>query len=116
MKRKSILIFIALVFVLGACASVKLDTPEKKYLAARSELNLLLEQYIPIQDNFSSTDQKNIKAAAQSADMALDAWEKMLGNENYNYLQDMRTWLSAKDVIVKIMQKYVVKGATNANN
>lgn len=97
----------ALLFVIS-CAhfGINLDTPEKKYLGARTEMNLLLEEYLKIQDKVSDADHEVAKAAFSSADKALDTWELMLGNSNYDPSKDVRTWLEAKNIIVSIIRKF----------
>lgn len=101
------LIIIPLVLMLISCAGmgINLDTPEKKYLAARAELNLLLEEYIQVQNRVSDKDHETAKTAFESADMALDTWELMLGNDNYDLSKDIRTWLAAKKAILEILRR-----------
>ena len=101
-----IIIFLMLTF---SCASmgINLDTPEKKYLGARTELNLLLEQYIQLQNKVSDDDHAVAKQAFISADLALDTWELMLGQKDYNFSNDIKTWLIAKNQILEIIRKVV---------
>ena len=101
-------IVIILALIMG-CASmgINLDTPEKKYLGARAELNLLLEQYIQLQNKVSDTDHAVAKQSFISADMALDTWELMLGQKDYNFSNDIKTWLIAKNQILEIIRKVV---------
>ena len=98
---------ILLIIIMIGCASsgINLDTPEKKYLGARAELNLLLEQYIQIQDKVSDNDHANAKRAFLAADMALDTWELMLGGSNYDFSNDIRIWLEAKNTILEIIRR-----------
>ena len=104
--RKFVLPVVLLMFFFMSCASmgISLDTKEKKYLAARTELNLLLTQYIQIQDKVSDTDHAKAKQAFKAADMALDTWNAMLSTD-YDYSKDVRTWLAAKNVIIQILQE-----------
>jgi hypothetical protein len=97
------IVIVALFFV--GCAGIQLDTPEKKYLAARAELNLLLEQYISLQNEVSDDDHAVAVQAFETADMALDAWEALLGTDGYSPANDVRTWLKAKSVILKILRE-----------
>jgi len=101
-------IVIILALIMG-CASmgINLDTPEKKYLGARAELNLLLEQYIQLQNKVSDVDHAVAKQSFISADMALDTWEFMLGQKDYNFSNDIKTWLIAKNQILEIIRKVV---------
>ena len=101
-------IVIILALIMG-CASmgINLDTPEKKYLGARTELNLLLEQYVQLQNKVSDDDHAVAKQAFISADLALDTWELMLGQKDYDFSKDIRTWLIAKNQILEIIRKVV---------
>lgn len=103
-KLAPIIIF----FMLCGCAQmgINLDTPEKKCLAARTELNVLLEQYIQIQGDIALNDRINAKTAFYSADRALDAWERQIGNAAYEWSTDMQIWLDAKTVILEIIGRY----------
>ena len=105
MKTKCI-VFILTLFLAGCgvFARVNIDTEEKQYLAARAELNLLLEQYLTIQYFVLDTDHERAKAAFVSADMALDTWELMMGNPAYNATADVRLWLEAKNIIIDVMR------------
>lgn len=110
MKKLNLIMVALMVFVLAAgCAStgINLDTPEKKYLGARAELNLLLEQYIQIQNKVSDSDHAAAKKAFISADMALDTWELMLGKADYDFSKDIRAWLEAKNIIIETLRKVI---------
>ena len=96
---------LVLMFVACATIGVNLDTPEKKYLSARSELNLLLEEYISVQDLISDADHQIAKDAFVMADKALDSWRSMLGYENYDFSKDIRTWLQAKKIILEVLRR-----------
>lgn len=101
-----IAVIVAIAFVLSSCASlgINLDTKEKKYLAARTELNLLLEQYIMIQDKIADQDHEKAKLAFSSADQALDMWGASISSGgNYDPTKDMMVWLQAKNIILKIL-------------
>jgi hypothetical protein len=104
MKKRSILAIIVCL-ALFSCAGlgINLDTTEKKYLAARTELNLFLEQYIMIQDKVSDVDHEKAKLAFKSADAALDAWEPMVGMADYDWTKDMAVWLNAKNILINIL-------------
>ena len=59
---------------LAACSTTgNIDTPEKQYLVARSELNLLLQSYLDLQDSLSDTAHAKARTAFSAADKALDA-------------------------------------------
>ncbi len=107
MKKRFLALILIVVFLAG-CAGmgIKLDTTEKKYLAARTELNLILEQYVMMQGRVSLEDHAVAKEAFYSADVALDTWEMMLGQANYNFSNDVRTWLKAKNAIITVLRKY----------
>lgn len=107
MKRKlSCLLILVLLFGAG-CASlgIKIDSTEKQYLAARAELNLLLEYYVSVQDQISGADHIKAKAAFVGADVALDTWEAGLGKSNYNYASDLAVWLEAKRSVTEILRR-----------
>lgn len=106
MKRKIVVLsIIIMALFLGACATANIDTPEKKYLVARSELNLLLEQYIGIQDKFKPADQKTIKEAFYTSKMALDVWEINISTIGYDFTTDYKTWLAAKSLILQTIRE-----------
>jgi len=111
MVKKINLLSICLIFFVvcgfSGCAGlgIKIDTKEKNYLVARSELNLLLEFYIDLQDTVSVEKQKEAKTAFTIADTALDAWELGLTKENYNPTIDLQSWLNAKKVIIQIIKE-----------
>lgn len=107
-KYRILAVFLLMLFfVVGtiSCAGVQLDTPEKRYLAARAELNLLLEQYISIQNLVDDETHEMAVQAFEVADMSLDTWEAMLGSSGYNPVDDVRTWLQAKSMILKILKE-----------
>ena len=93
------------------CATVQLDTPEKKYLAARAELNLLLEQYIQIQQHISDQDHTIAKEAFFAAAAALDVWGASLGQPGYSAMNDIQVWLKAKNTILKVIGGLYVQGS-----
>ena len=66
----------------------------------------MLEEYLLIQDKVADKDHKIVKDAFLAADVALDTWEGMLGESRYDYLADMRVWVKAKGVILKIIRIY----------
>lgn len=102
---KLLSVLLAMVFLMS-CGhfGINLDTPEKKYLGARTELNLLLEEYVQMQNQVSDTDHAKAKVAFEAADQSLDTWELMLGNKNYDPTKDIRTWLEAKNIVIKIIR------------
>ena len=104
--RKFRFLILPLLVIFVSCSSlgINLDTKEKKYLAARTELNLLLTQYIQVQDKVSVTDHTKAKQAFIAADIALDTWGAMLGTD-YDYSKDIRVWLTTKNVIIQILQE-----------
>jgi len=104
-KLRLPLILLMVLFVGCAGMGINLDTPEKKYLGARAELNLLLEQYIQIQGSIKDADHAKAKEAFNAADLALDTWELMLGQKDYDFSKDIRAWLTAKNVIIDILRK-----------
>ena len=105
----SLAIFTA--YACAGCAAIELDSPEKKYLAARSEFNLLLQQYIQVQDHISETDHAIAKEAFFASAAALDVWEMSLGQPGYNAMNDIQVWLTTKNTILKIIGGLYVKGS-----
>lgn len=104
----AIAIIVIMMYLLANCAptGINLNTPEKQYLAARSELNILLSNYLAIQDNVSPKDHKKIKSAFITADYALDLWSEAIHNQNYNPTQDIRVWIKSKNRIIEILEAY----------
>ena len=99
-----------LAIVLAICAAVfagcaTIDTEEKQYLAARAELNLLLDTYIGMQYEIGDTDHEHIRTAFHTADAALDLWENNLGAD---WSQNYRAWIEAKSIILQ-----TIKGVTH---
>jgi len=88
--------------LLNGCATFQVDTQEKQYLAARTELNMLLGEYIKIQDTIKPEDRTTVRASFLAADGALDIWESMLGDKNYDYASSLAIWLDAKKKIIAI--------------
>lgn len=105
MKKRNLLIILCVLLIGCASTGINLDTPEKKYLGARTELNLLLEQYIQIQGAINDIDHAKAKEAFKAADFALDTWELMLGRGSYDFSNDIRAWLTAKNIILEVIRK-----------
>jgi len=107
MKRnwiyKSAIIAALLLFGIG-CATTALNTSDKKYLAARTELNLLIEQYLIVQDQIPMETHIKAKELFTSADALLDGWEVMLG-EDYDFGNDLMTWIKIKNAIIEILME-----------
>lgn len=101
-------VFIMMLFLVAGCArlGINLNTREKQVLAARVELNLLLEQYIQIQGQIDDKDHSKAKIAFRAADTAIDTMEAMLLNTGYKPGNDMQKWLDAKNVVMAIIVKY----------
>ena len=91
----------------AGCATVKLDSPEKRYLAARTEFNLLLEQYIRVQDRISEADANAVRTATYAAAAALDVWEANLGKP-YDFSAQLIVWLEAKNVLLDTLRRIYV--------
>ena len=106
MKRKfNFVVVLLCVFCVG-CAGlgIKLDTKEKQLFAARTELNLLLEFNIGIQDQFSEKYHQRARAAFTTADEVIDTWEAIViggGNPSFQNIED---WLSAKKAIMDVLR------------
>lgn len=103
--RKVCILIPILIFMSCASFGINLDTSEKKCLAARSELNILLKEYIDIQDGIGADIHKNAKALFKAASVTLDVWQANLGTD-YDYTQDLSTWLNIKNEILEIINEY----------
>lgn len=85
---------------------INLDTQEKKCDAAAAEFNILVEEYLKIQDSVDDETHKKVKAAIKAADIALDTWEAMIGNPNYDFSKDVKTWIAAKNLIIETIKEF----------
>ena len=102
---KKLIIILPLFTIIGCSyLNARLDTPEKKYIAARAELNLLLEEYIQIQDKIPDDSHKKAREAFYTADLALDTWQALMNNKGYDYRPDLQTWLNAKHIILEVIK------------
>jgi hypothetical protein len=90
--------------MMTSCAGIDIDTTEKKYLAARTELNLFIEQYVDIQRDVSEADHQRVKEAFYRADAILDIWEMNLGND-YDFTEDYKSWIEVKSLIMQILME-----------
>ena len=106
MKRKLSIAVVLLCVLFVGCASlgIKLDTKEKQYLAARSELNLLLEFYISVQDQIPDADHQKAKTAFIAADGALDAWEIIVIGGGEPSAGNLMQWMQAKTIIMEVLR------------
>jgi len=88
------------------CAGIgiNLDTKEKQFLAARSELNLLLEFYISVQADIPDTEHQRAKAAFIAADAALDVWEAVLVSGSDPSTDQLMAWMNAKNIIMDVLR------------
>ena len=106
-KAKVVLIaFILLVaYILQGCANmgINLETNEQKYLAARENLNLLIEQSMPLKKKMDNITRANAGIAFKNADKVLDAWGRTINIPDYDYRTDMKLWLEAKSIILGIL-------------
>jgi hypothetical protein len=88
--------------ILSGCATTgpALDTPEKRYTAARGELNIMLGEYLAVQEDVAPDDHARIKAAFFSADEILDAWEATVLRGD-DAAANYAAWLRAKSKILE---------------
>ena len=93
------------ILMLCSCASMgDLNTPEKKFLAARGELNILLEQYIMIQEDVPMPQHLKIKSYLENADLILDMWETNLGKD-IDFSSDYTSWIRIKSQILQTLKE-----------
>lgn len=104
MNRKIRICVVLAMIVFTACAAINLNTPEKQYLAARAEFNLILEQYISIQSQVPDDQHKRIVQAFESAQVALDAWSDAVVAHK-DPATNIQAWLKAKSLILKILRE-----------
>ena len=105
--KKLVLPVIVLLMICFGCAGmgINLETNEQKYLAARENLNLLIEQSIPLKKNMDKIMRINAGMAFKNADKILDAWGRRVSVPDYNYKTDMKLWLEAKSIILGILSE-----------
>jgi len=97
--------FLSLAMLIMSCASMgELNTPEKKFLAARGELNILLEQYIMIQEDVPMPLHLKIKGYLENADLVLDMWETNLGKD-IDFSSDYAAWIRIKSQILQTLKE-----------
>lgn len=108
----SILIVLSLlgpVFLSIGCAEkpiigIQLVSKEQQYLAARIELNLLMEKYFQEQDKIPVDIRAKATLAFETADRALDAWEYRLDGA-LDVSEYVKLWNDSKDTILEILSE-----------
>ena len=108
-KAKIVLIGLLLLvtYLFYGCADmgIKIETNEQKYLAARENLNLLIEQSMPLKKKMDIDTRAAAGIAFKNADKVLDAWGRTIGIPDYDYRKDMKLWLEAKSIILTILSE-----------
>jgi hypothetical protein len=102
-KRSTLAIIVCLALFSCASMGINLDTTEKKYLAARENLNLLIEQAMPLRKEMDRITRANLGIAFKNADKVLDAWGRTINIPDYDYRSDLKLWLEAKGIILGIL-------------
>ena len=97
--------------MVAACAGngqINIDTPEKKYLAARMEFNKTIKSYLahktllPIEEQAALS--AKYKIYFQEVDQALDAWSLIVvGGETGNEFQAEAAFLTAKQTLINLL-------------
>ena len=92
---------------LMSCATlgVNIDSPQKKYLVARTGFNDLMEQYIAQADKIPLEKRLEIRMGIKATDKALDTWERSVLDPEYDFAKDMAVWLEFKSMVLKEVQK-----------
>jgi len=113
MVKKALSILMVLMFLMvAACAGngqqIMIDTPEKKYLAARMEFNKTIKSYLahktllPIEKQAALS--AKYKIYFQEVDQALDAWSLIVvGGETGNEFQAEAAFLTAKQTLINLL-------------
>ena len=112
MVRKALSIIMVMLFlVVAACAGtqeIKIDTPEKKYLAARMEFNKTIKSFLAHKNLLPVEDQAELSAKYrvyfQEVDKALDAWSLIVvGGEPGNVFEAEAAFLTAKQSLINLL-------------
>jgi hypothetical protein len=112
MVRKALSIFMVMLFlVVAACANsqeINIDTPEKKYLAARMEFNKTIKSFLahktllPLEQQQVFSDKYRVYF--QEVDKALDAWSLIVvGGEDGNVFEAEAAFLTAKQSLLNLL-------------
>jgi len=113
MKRKISLALIVVLLLVFGCGSRQLDTPDKKYLAARMELNKTMKSYLAHRSTLSEEDRKAMAEKVypyfKNADLALDAWSAALLGEGSIYIAEEEFLMAKKSLITLLVAQGVIK-------
>jgi len=106
MRKLNYLVILFLCGSLISCATLGIDlnTPQKKYLAARVEFNDMMEQYIKVAATIPMEKRVNIRTALKATDTALDTWEKHVMDKNYDFTKDRQVWLDCKNLLLEVLK------------
>ena len=113
MVKKALSILMVLMFlVVAACAGngqqIMIDTPAKKYLAARMEFNKTIKSYLEHKNLLPLEQQQALSAKYrvyfQETSLALDAWSKIVvGGEPGNVTEAESAFLAAKQSLLRLL-------------
>ena len=113
MVKKALSILMVLMFLMvAACAGngqqIMIDTPEKKYLAARMEFNKTIKSYLahktllPIEEQVALS--AKYKIYFQEVDQALDAWSLIVvDGEPGNEFEAEAAFFTAKQSLINLL-------------
>jgi len=105
MKKASVSLLMVFLAAMVGCANMgSLDTPEKQFLGARGELNILIEQYVMIQDDVPMPLHLKIKSYFENADLILDMWQTNI-NKDIDFATDYRAWINIKSQILQTLKE-----------
>ncbi len=106
MKRRVSLALIFVLLLVFGCAGRQLDTPDKKYLAARMELNKTMKSYLLHRNTLPEAEKKAMSEKVypyfRNADLALDAWGAALSGEGDIYMAEEQ-FLTAKKFLITLL-------------
>ena len=92
---------------LVSCATlgININSPQKKYLVARTSFNDLMDQYIAQADRIPLDKRLEIQVGIKATDKALDTWERSVLDPEYDFSKDMAVWLEFKTMVIGILEE-----------
>jgi len=109
-KRVFIAFVLAIAVLLSGCAGLNVDTPDKKYLAAQAEFELLLKRYLQYYDDLSPGAQATLKAKVNpvfhKGQLALDMWYSVLGAGG-DPAASVETYLNIKNQLIDLIAEVI---------
>ncbi len=119
MKRKVLALVLVLCFfgvALSSCAIFQksgLDTPAKKYLAARMELNKTMKSYLGYRVALPEAERMALTAKVypyfERTDLALDAWSAALNGEGIIWAAEDDFLLAKRSLMTLLITEGIIK-------